>query len=267
MIKRIHQVLQHRSPLSGIELMSLASNHHFPRHAHDQFGVGVIDGGAQRSWSGIGQVEAGRGDVIMVNPGEIHDGIPIDNRIRKWRMIYFDPQLIKNELKAETHAPFEVIRPVTQDRLLSRHVERLFNVLAGCSTDRLALEENVVGTLIYALRRHGTHQLRDHSRPCVARALQRLDSAPEVPVSLCDLANLSNLSRFQFLRAFTGAIGITPHAYAIQRRARLAKQLLANGFALADAAARSGFADQSHMTRAFVRQFGVTPRRYQAAVV
>jgi AraC-like DNA-binding protein len=28
----------------------------------------------------------------------------------------------------------------------------------------------------------------------------------------------------------------------------------------------AGFADQSHMTRAFRRQFGVTPARYQAAV-
>jgi hypothetical protein len=37
------------------------------RHAHDQFGVGIIDGGAQRSWSGIGQVEACRGGIIMVN--------------------------------------------------------------------------------------------------------------------------------------------------------------------------------------------------------
>jgi AraC-like DNA-binding protein len=34
----------------------------------------------------------------------------------------------------------------------------------------------------------------------------------------------------------------------------------------ADAAAEAGFSDQSHMTRAFVRQLGVTPARYRAAV-
>lgn len=266
MIKRVHQVAQLRSPLMGIELMSIASNHHFPRHAHDQFGVGVIDGGAQRSWSGIGQVEAARGDVIMVNPGEIHDGIPIDNGIRKWRMIYFDPALISKELEGETQTTFEVVRPVARDYVLSRHVERLFNALAGFRTDRLALEENVVGALIYTLRCQGTY-LPDHRRPCVARALQRLDTAPDVPISLGELASLSGLSRFQFLRAFTRAVGITPHAYAMQRRTRLAKRFIASGFALADVAARAGFADQSHMTRAFVRQFGVTPRRYQAAVI
>ena len=56
--------------------MTLASNHHFPRHSHDQFGVGVITFGAPRSWSGVGHVEASAGDVIMVNPGEMHDGAP-----------------------------------------------------------------------------------------------------------------------------------------------------------------------------------------------
>jgi len=36
---------------------------------------------------------------------------------------------------------------------------------------------------------------------------------------------------------------------------------------LADAAAISGFADQSHMTRAFVQRFGVTPGAYARTVV
>lgn len=56
--------------------MTLVSNHIFPRHSHDQFGVGVIDFGAQHSWSGIGRVDASAGDIIMVNPGEMHDGEP-----------------------------------------------------------------------------------------------------------------------------------------------------------------------------------------------
>jgi hypothetical protein len=31
--------------------MMFVSDHHFPRHSHDQFGVGVIVSGGQRSWS------------------------------------------------------------------------------------------------------------------------------------------------------------------------------------------------------------------------
>lgn len=83
----------HSIEISGIEAMTIASNHHFPRHSHDQFGFGVIDFGAQRSWSGVGLVEASAGDVIFCNPGEIHDGVPFAGQVRGWRMLYFDSQL------------------------------------------------------------------------------------------------------------------------------------------------------------------------------
>jgi hypothetical protein len=65
MARLIHQVEQHRSSIRGVEAMTLVSNHHFPRHAHDQFGFGMITSGAQRSWSGAGQVEASAGDVMV----------------------------------------------------------------------------------------------------------------------------------------------------------------------------------------------------------
>jgi len=86
-------------------------------------------------------------------------------------------------------------------------------------------------------------------------------------VSLDELAALSGISRFQLLRGFARETGITPHAYLVQRRVRLARQLLADGQTPAQAAIQAGFADQSHMTRAFVRQLGITPGRYRVAIV
>ncbi len=85
-------------------------------------------------------------------------------------------------------------------------------------------------------------------------------------MSLAELAALSGVSRFRLLRGFAREVGITPHAYLIQRRVRLAQQLLVNGQTFAQAALQVGFADRSHMTRAFVRQLGVTPARYRAAL-
>jgi AraC-like DNA-binding protein len=82
---------------------------------------------------------------------------------------------------------------------------------------------------------------------------------------LGELAALSGVSRFQFLRAFTRQTGITPHAYLVQLRVRMAQRLLRDGHTPAEAALGAGFADQSHLTRCFVRQLGVTPGRYQMA--
>ncbi|WP_245501198.1 AraC family ligand binding domain-containing protein [Lichenibacterium minor] len=64
--------------------MTLSTDRSFPRHAHDHLGFGVVAFGGHRSWSGSGTVEAAAGDCIMVNPGEIHDGIAVDGGTRGW---------------------------------------------------------------------------------------------------------------------------------------------------------------------------------------
>ena len=55
--------------LSGVHAVEACSTHSIPRHTHDQFGIGLIRSGAQRSMSGRGMVEAGPGMVITVEPG------------------------------------------------------------------------------------------------------------------------------------------------------------------------------------------------------
>lgn len=62
--------------LNGVEAMDAVSARSFPRHTHDQYGIGMIDHTAQASVSDSRQVEAGPGDLIFVNPGEVHDAAP-----------------------------------------------------------------------------------------------------------------------------------------------------------------------------------------------
>ena len=243
------------------------SDHHFPRHSHDQFGVGVIVSGGQRSWSGAGTVRALIGDVIMVNPGEIHDGAPLDGTAREWRIIYLDPGVVAREADEEFAGPTEIVRPVARDPLLARRVTELFDSLTAEDSDSLEREENLLRSMICLFRRHGTAKfVHRGSSPCVRRAVERIDSAPERQVSLGELAALSGVSRFQLLRGFSREVGITPHAYLIQRRVLLAQRFLAAGQTPVEAAVQAGFSDQSHLTRAFARQMGVTPGCYRAAV-
>ena len=263
---RTHIITQHRSALPGVEAMTLLTDHAFPRHSHDGFGIGVMAAGAQRSWSGIGWVEAEAGDVITVNPGEMHDGAPI-GRARGWRMLYLSPALVTRELAEEGEDQPEIARPALRDPVLAGLFARLFTAATGALSEPLALEEDLLRTLAHLLRRHGTRPCPvPRASPAVAMARKRLDEVPEAPVTLGELAGLSGVSRFQLLRGFARETGVTPHAYLLQRRVRLARRLLIAGRSPANAALEAGFADQSHMTRAFHRQFGVTPARYRAAL-
>jgi len=262
-----HRVALHRSARSGVEAVTLVSGRSFPRHAHDRLGIGLLVLGAHRSWSGIGQVEAQAGEVIMVNPGEMHDGAALGDGARGWRMLYLDPGLVAGELAGEGLDPAAILRPVTRDPVLAALFLRACAAVTAPGPDPLALETDLLRVLVRALRRHalsGPGARRNPPSPPVAKALARLDAAPEVPASLAELAELCGVSRFQLLRGFAREVGITPHAYLVQRRVTLVRQLLSAGRSLTDAALAAGFADQSHMTRAFVRQFGVTPGRYRA---
>lgn len=252
--------------MKGVEARSICSGHVFPRHAHDQFGVGVITGGAQRSWSLLGHVDAGAGDVIMLNPCEMHDGAPIGGA-RRWHMIYLDPAVVAREVEEEVPPERITFLPVARDPPFARAIARFFLRLDRGPVDAMASEEELLSWLGRIVRRHLIQGPCPSQRPpSVAAAVRRLEETPEAPASLAELAALSGVSRFQLIRGFSRAVGATPHAYLVQLRVRLARRYLAQGLSPAEAAALAGFADQSHMTRAFVRHLGIPPARYRAAL-
>ena len=257
------------SVLDGIELIWVTSDHAFPRHAHDQFGIGWMVDGAHRSWSGRGAVEAARGDVITVNPNEVHDGLPVRGEVRSWRMMFVSPELV-SELSGGTARGRELPRPVASDPILARSVRTTFGAL---STDPADVAREAVVLLLADLferdRRDDLSNAVATSCPMSApirRIVERIHDEADDPVSLAELAALSGMSRTSVLRRFRREVGATPSAYAMQLRVRRARALLMGGTPLADAALATGFADQSHLTRAFKRQFGISPGRYRTAI-
>jgi len=128
-----------------------------------------------------------------------------------------------------------------------------------------------VETLTAAL----SHQLAVHAgvqRPAAAaahgglsprarrRVLELIDAKLDERLSIVTLAEEAGLSPAHFARAFKQTLGHPPHRFLLSRRLERARRMLEDcDAALSDVAARSGFADQAHLTRLFKREFGVTP--------
>jgi AraC-like DNA-binding protein len=81
-----------------------------------------------------------------------------------------------------------------------------------------------------------------------------------------ELEKVTGLDRFALARHFRAATGTSPHRYQVGRRLAQAQKMIADGMALSEAAAATGFADQSHFTRHFSARFGLTPGRWVALV-
>jgi AraC-like DNA-binding protein len=251
-----------RSAIAGVEIVAADSAHVFTRHTHDTYGIGLVERGAQRSASGRGMVEAGAGDVITVNPGEVHDGAPTSEAGRAWRMLYIDPVVIGETVAdiAPDAGAFEFHDPVLADPRTAARVGHLLAAAADPASEALLL-----ALVADVLRRQGGPGLDTRAIAGIATARARIDDDPAAPVSLAELARITGLTRFQLLRAFARETGLTPHAYQVQRRIDLARRLIAHRMPLAEAALVAGFADQSHMTRVFTRRYGLTPAAYRAA--
>lgn len=96
------------------------------------------------------------------------------------------------------------------------------------------------------------------ARPEVARAWHRLTADPSIPVS--DLAAETGWSRRHLTAQFAGEHGVgVKQAARLLRRERARR--LAPQLGLAEAAARAGYADQSHLSRDWVALSGRTPRQ------
>lgn len=81
-------------------------------------------------------------------------------------------------------------------------------------------------------------------------------------LKLDEIAAIAQLSPYHFLRLFKQSMGITPHQYILQCRLSYAKNLLQHSnLSIAEIAVRTGFCDQSHLTRHFKRIMGVTPKQ------
>ena len=92
------------------------------------------------------------------------------------------------------------------------------------------------------------------------RALQHIDDNLDGPISVDDLAQICRLSPSHFSRAFRADLGLSPHAYVVDRRIRRAQQLmLTTDKALANIAVACGLSDHAHLTRLFRRAVGESP--------
>lgn len=263
------------TPWEGVHGTAMDSARHYGRHWHSTYGVGLLDDGAQSSASGRGKVDAYAGDLITTNPGEVHDGRPLGGPSRRWRMVYFDAAVMAGMRgSASIDSSVEFTRPVLKDLRLVQTLRRLFARLYGwrnsatsdaASAEALACEESLVEVCGLLLGGHSTAVPQPEIDGDVRLVRERIADDLLAAPTLDELAAMAGLGKFQLLRRFQKAYGVPPHAWLLLQRAECARALIRRGTSLADTAAASGFADQSHMTRIFTRHFGFTPGAWQRA--
>ncbi|MFI8480236.1 AraC family ligand binding domain-containing protein [Pseudomonas sp. NPDC078700] len=256
---------------TGIEsIRAHFQGHAYDPHWHDSFLLGVTEQGVQQFNCRRVRHVSTPGKVIMLEPGDIHDGHAPTDEGFTYSMLYIDPHWLEREL----HALFEHVpansqlgfcATLSQDAGLSMAINQAFRGLH--EADLRIVRQNGIDQLLDALTNHldwRKRQDRDPRLPLVAqRARDYLHGNFAEDIGLDDLAQACSVDRFRLTRAFKAAFGLAPHAYLIQLRLAKARQLLAKGELPAQVATTLGFADQSHLGRWFRRAYQLTPADYR----
>ncbi len=100
----------------------------------------------------------------------------------------------------------------------------------------------------------------------IARAVRVVHRDHDQNLSIQRLADAAGMSRTAFAQHFKRLMGVTPIDYLTQWRMYQASELLtSNGLTLADIAARIGYDSDVAFSRAFKRQFQISPSAYRRA--
>ena len=98
----------------------------------------------------------------------------------------------------------------------------------------------------------------------LAQVREFIDAQIPNEITISDLAALTGLSHYHFIRAFKDTVGLTPYQYVLSERIRRARALLSNfDLSLGDVALAVGFSNVSHLNRVFRKFAGITPTAFR----
>lgn len=237
----------------------------YKAHSHPSFSIGAVDQGCSVfTGAGKAQTRLFPGTLVFVPAHCVHACNPEPGLSWSYQMLHLDAAWLQDLRLESALAPQVQARPARISRTPSSY-ER-FTRLNELLFSEASPHEKETALIEF---------IGDHDDPAPATVvdgldrslqplLERLAQEDASSLSLGQLASSAGMGRYQLIRAFRAATGLTPHAWQLNQRINRARQWLRKGQDMADIAYRLGFVDQSHFQRVFKAHTGVTPGSYRA---
>ena len=238
----------------------------FPNHFHDYYVIGLVEEGERHMSCRNREYSIGKGDVVLFNPGDNHHCIQSDGGTFYYRAINIPKEVMANmaeEITGKKELPGFSLNVLPDEEIVCylRPLHQM--IMEGfCGMGKEELLLLLISALIQKCGVPFPKAITE-CREEVERACQFIRRNVSTRISLDQLCRYTGLSKSTLLRAFTREKGVTPYRYLEAIRIDRAKALLAEGMHPIDAAAETGFSDQSHFTNYFSSFIGLSPGAYR----
>lgn len=238
----------------------------YAEHFHSAFSLGLILQGTTCFSLGGTTYLAEKGDIVLIAEGQPHSCNPV-NGPRGYHMLLIDAAWLRE------HIPdaLETCAPLIKDAALFHKAEIVIKAVHSDPSGGEVAVAMLAALLleIYDLHKDGkaNSRLTTPLLPTLNELgdAKALHDAKEVP-RVSRLAREAGMSRESFSRAVRRKTGLPPSRYLHCLRIEKARWLLRQGKSITETALASGYADQSHFHRMFVRLCAITPGRYRHAL-
>ncbi|MBH3429593.1 helix-turn-helix domain-containing protein [Pseudomonas alkylphenolica] len=230
----------------------------FPRHTHDELVLGANLSGCEHIWLDGATLEVPAGAVTLYNPLAIQ-GSTFGPGGVEYISLHLDiealQQLMRDNNLGRGHGC-----PTFEQGVLKRPA--LYRSILDFAAAPTALEQEPALLLVLTELFEQTQVRSGEQAPAIERSVGLMRAHLHERLTLDQLAQAAQLSKFHFVRCFKKAIGVGPLQYHMQLRLIEARRRLRAGMHANDVALGLGFYDQSHFINAFGRVMGVTPQAY-----
>lgn len=248
-----------------------------PAHAYrvdpnGEMVLGLVTSGAMAVRRGRRHFVFTSGQACIWDATDAHSGVP--HACVAWgaRVIVIEAPAVEDHLRDLdlVATGFTFPDPRVTDPVLVAQLAALHRCSADPGVPRLAVQSLLNEHLTAVLGAAGAAPAVDQTRlraravrdPALRRGCDYLLAHLADNVSLDELAAAAGAPRFRVLRLFRAAFGAPPHRFQLAHRIVLARRLLESGRTASEVARATGFVDQAHLHRYFVRTLGITPGRY-----
>lgn len=236
-------------------------------HSHPTYSIGAVDQGTSLFTGAVdGPAVIKAGTVVFIPGSCVHACNPLPDTAWNYQMLHLDTEWLET-LRQESSITGH---PSSVMLCHEPSVYQAFCRLNALLFDARSSHEKEAALIEFV----GDHDTQGQTlipmpaNPALAsRGVQDVmdflqhDSPSMQP--LAKLAAIAGLSRYQLIRAFRLATGMTPHAWQLNHSINQARLWLQAGEGMAAIAYRLGFADQAHFQRMFKAHVGITPGAYK----
>lgn len=252
------------------------TNASFPYHRHNAYELYLFISGNINYYLEHSCYHLQPGDLLVINPREMHRLVCLDNQIYERIYINLKKSYLNRLSSALTNLSlcFDA-RPLGKNNLIHLSAEQMNQYIELADQIGTAMHSNsygsdilidanliklllLVNTAYQSTIFSGTNIMPD----LIQKTMNYVERNLSNSITLDKISNEFFLSGPYISKQFKNHTGLTLRSYITDRRIFLAKTLLDEGESVTNACLMSGFSDYANFIRSFTNSVGISPGKY-----